>query len=605
MWPLKTIGDFMLKLPQFQSRTLIAAMVLGLSACGGGTDSTSSPGTGLVATNTRISGTAASGAPIIGKVTVKDSLSAQKTVDIEADGSYTVDVAGMTGPFIFRATGNVGGREISLVSIASADDLGKTINITPFTDLIVANIAGKAAAKFFDAPDFSKLSATEVDAARNQLTARLQPILAALGVEAGFDLLRSAFKADHTAFDAVMDVVKVSVDPETNKATINDLVNNQQIEDDLSKKDDHTALPTPVTALAGTITDLVAINRVLDTITEFFTTSVPAADNPALLNLFTKDYLDDGSTREEFLSSNNLLSVENIGLKLLSAVILKRDGDNKIWITLSGISKTGESFGETVLFKKGDDSVWRMAGNRRLASIHAQAINSRSTYNVQNVFERQLEFGVDSDASNTIQYITITGPGLSTPLGLIRSTSAGPANFNVEGYVYSTSWVRDCVGQGIVGPCVDFTQVPNDAVYTVTYFDKKGGTAKPQIDTLVLPRPPVSNADAAANVNAWFGTPALDKFLPLSYKTLADGNGITIAWTNATNSAYRPSHVGFSAQESTQNGITFHEDLNGTETLKLLGTWSGSAPTTTPNFWIFTTGPFNRKFVTNAPYPGN
>ena len=42
------------------------------------------------------------------KVTVKDSLGAQKTVDIEADGTYRVDVADMTGPFLFRAAGTVG-----------------------------------------------------------------------------------------------------------------------------------------------------------------------------------------------------------------------------------------------------------------------------------------------------------------------------------------------------------------------------------------------------------------------------------------------------------------------------------------------------------------
>jgi hypothetical protein len=601
-------GDMKMKLTKL---ALACALTSALAACGGGGSDSSSdsasitpPGTTTAAASTKISGTAASGAPIIGKVTVKDSLGAQKTVDIEADGSYTVDVAGMTGPFMFRAAGNVGGRDVSLVSIATAADFGKTINITPFTDLIVANIAGKAAAKFFDAPDFSKLSATEIDAARNQLTARLQPILTALGVNAGFDLLRSAFKADHTAFDAVMDVVKVSVDPETNKATIKELVNNTQIEDDLSKKDDNTPLPAPVAPLAGTVTDLVAINHVLDTITALFATSVPAADNADLRNAFTADYLDNGSTLTEFLSPNGLLSVENIGVKLLSAVILSRDGDSKIWITLSGTETNGKAFHDKVLFKKGTDGVWRMAGNRRLADIHVQAVNSHWMNNTQNVFERNLDFWVGSNASNTIQYVTIAGPGLKTPLGLIRSTTVSGSNFNVDGGQNQGSWVRDCASQGAVDPCVDFTQVTNDAVYTVTYYDNKVNVNPLGTDTLLLPRPPVSNADAQANVNAWFATPALDKFLPLFYNTLADGNGITIAWTNPTDSAYHVDNVGF----NTQN-INFHQDLIGTETSKLVGNWSGAAPTATnnssPNFWINTKGPFNREFVTNAPYPGS
>ena len=65
-----------------------------LSACGGGGGGSASTAT----PSTLISGTAAAGSPIIGKVTIKDSLGAQKTVDIAADGKYTVDVAGMTGP---------------------------------------------------------------------------------------------------------------------------------------------------------------------------------------------------------------------------------------------------------------------------------------------------------------------------------------------------------------------------------------------------------------------------------------------------------------------------------------------------------------------------
>ena len=54
-----------------------------LTACGGG-----GGGGGSVATpSSVISGTAAAGSPIIGKVTVKDSLGAQKTVEADIDGT--------------------------------------------------------------------------------------------------------------------------------------------------------------------------------------------------------------------------------------------------------------------------------------------------------------------------------------------------------------------------------------------------------------------------------------------------------------------------------------------------------------------------------------
>ena len=140
-----------------------------LTACGGGGGGGSAASPSSV--SSVISGTAAAGSPIIGKVTVKDSLGAQKTVDIALDGSYRIDVAGMTGPFLFRAAGTVGGRDIALVSAATSADVGNTINITPFTDLIVANIAGVAAEQYFASnPSADKLNAAELSAATTTLT---------------------------------------------------------------------------------------------------------------------------------------------------------------------------------------------------------------------------------------------------------------------------------------------------------------------------------------------------------------------------------------------------------------------------------------------------
>ena len=162
--------------------SLIAAAALTACGGGGGSDSPLTP--------QPISGTAAAGAPVIGTVTVKDSAGVTKTTAIATDGSYSVDVAGMTGPFVFLASGTVGGRTIEMVSAATAADVNKTVNITPFTDLIVANLAGQAASSYYASPSFAKLTAVDLDAARQILTTRLRPILDALGVEAGFDLLR-------------------------------------------------------------------------------------------------------------------------------------------------------------------------------------------------------------------------------------------------------------------------------------------------------------------------------------------------------------------------------------------------------------------------------
>ena len=112
---------------------LCGSLMMGLGACNSSDDSNESnaPSVQQPSTKQEISGTAAAGAPIVGKVTVKDAKGVQKTVDIAADGKYSVDVSGMTAPFVFHAYGKVGGRDVSLVSAATSEDINKTINITP------------------------------------------------------------------------------------------------------------------------------------------------------------------------------------------------------------------------------------------------------------------------------------------------------------------------------------------------------------------------------------------------------------------------------------------------------------------------------------------
>ena len=72
-----------------------------------------------------------------GKVTVTDSLGATRTVDIQANGAYSVDVSGLTGPFLFRAVGTVAGRTVSLASAATSSACSQDVGTrTPFSRTI-------------------------------------------------------------------------------------------------------------------------------------------------------------------------------------------------------------------------------------------------------------------------------------------------------------------------------------------------------------------------------------------------------------------------------------------------------------------------------------
>jgi hypothetical protein len=100
-------------------------------------------------------------------------------VAIAADGTYSVDTDGMTGPFVLRAEATVGGRSYRIHSAATAADVGGKINITPLTEVIIANIAGQIAENYFNSGNFSGVNqaalASPVAALREKLAGTCRP----------------------------------------------------------------------------------------------------------------------------------------------------------------------------------------------------------------------------------------------------------------------------------------------------------------------------------------------------------------------------------------------------------------------------------------------
>jgi hypothetical protein len=198
----------------------VAAM-LALSACGGGGGHSDSTGTvtapGTVSTT--LTGTAAVGAPIVGSVFAIDSKGAvSPTATTNAQGAFTIDVAGMTAPFILNVTGSAGGKQVVLNSIATAP--GQTVNITPLTDLIVATASGQPAGTALaslcapvagKAPEActtvlsNATSAQKLDTAVAAVTEMIKPINAS-----STNPLTGAFVANGTGMDAVLDQIQVT-----------------------------------------------------------------------------------------------------------------------------------------------------------------------------------------------------------------------------------------------------------------------------------------------------------------------------------------------------------------------------------------------------------
>src|SRR5208282_3854716 len=187
----------------FYRSAVVLSIFIIIAGCGGGGGKAGS-GSTSGQTTPIISGVAAAGWPLSGTVTIKDSRGVEKTVTIGVSGTYRIDVTGMTAPFGLMADGAIAGAATQLYSGATQEDIGGNINITPFTDLIISNVAGEISANYYSSGNFSNLTADNLDNQDVKLQAILQPISSGVPgfPTSSIDLLRtSPFLTNNTGLD--------------------------------------------------------------------------------------------------------------------------------------------------------------------------------------------------------------------------------------------------------------------------------------------------------------------------------------------------------------------------------------------------------------------
>ena len=421
---------------------LLAVVLLTVYGCGGG----GGGGTTTLASYT-LSGTAAAGAPIIGTVTVKDSSNPfkTKTVTIAADGRYTIDVNGMTAPFMLNATGTVGGTSYNLHSAAVSTDINGNINITPLTDLIVANVAGQIASTYFATGNFSALTAAELAGQETALQARLQNVLSAVpgGVGAAIDLLRSSFATDHTGLDAALDVLRVAVDPTTVTATITNIIDNQQIIDNLASQVDNSVIVA--TNVGVGLTELQQIVAGFNAFGSLFATSLPAPNNATLLALFDTNFLLEGQNTAEFLAEittdPTLIGVQFTNISLVPGSMTPVEAPTTAKIVFTVIQGGGNGFPvEFTVNKVGD--AWKMAGDRRIAQANAMSFARLQDVFINNVLQTNY---IDTGLTFEIKAPTVTGLnsiGAVVPDGVSYYAIVTGAGLPVAGALYVSDFAQ-------------------------------------------------------------------------------------------------------------------------------------------------------------------
>ncbi len=536
-----------------------------LSACGGGGGG-SGGGSGST-----IGGTAAAGGPIVGTVTIRDSSTPfpeERSVLIEADGSYEIDVSDLIPPFMLRADGTVGGRSYSLYSAAATPDIGGTINITPLTDLIIANIATQLAQDFFDNnDDFSIFTPEALSAAENALQAKLQLYLSSFGLEASIDLLRASFAADHTGFDLALDFIMVTFDADTNIATLVNLITQQQVLDDLSSQTDLEQMPDPGVDMLDAIDDFTQIIVQFEKLSDFFATGLPAADNANLRALFTGNFLFDGENLDQFLGE--ITTDPNlVGAQFRVGALESLEGSVAV-VAFDVFDVGGNSVAEEDLHFQMNKvgPTWLIAGNQRIA--FAEVFTS-ARYSVNNNpgIDTGLQVEIQDEGGFGIDYAIVTGAGLPATAGGANGSSAGLLLVNqvsnnsfriaAPGAAYNginTTMISAGHNDYVMGDPTIATLTDNES-YTIRLYEDNATPANLFDDELLatyfsnLGKRPYLNSELSTSKFATITT------TPAEIQAFAENGGnLTVRWTLPAGT--RSSEVGFF-----RNGDNNHDDID-------------------------------------------
>ncbi len=157
-----------------------------------------------------ISGTAAVGSPLKGTVTIKGSTGKTVQGKSDANGKFSIDITGLTAPFLIMAQDDLG-----LSTVFSVCEEPGHANVSPVTSAIVA-MMGIDLDQLKTAMGTSakiEVDASKIEDAKTKMMDVLIGVMAndpALkGALEGFDPLGGEFSADGSGFDRVLDLVKI------------------------------------------------------------------------------------------------------------------------------------------------------------------------------------------------------------------------------------------------------------------------------------------------------------------------------------------------------------------------------------------------------------
>lgn len=484
---LKTVGELLV------AATAVGALIAG---CGSGKDGTS---TVAKATVSSISGTAAAGAPVSkGIGYALDAVTGTQIPFVTGtDGSYSVNLNGYTGPFLLHVRGiTSGGSPLNLYSLASSANIGKTVNVTPLSDVVVGYAAGKTTATLETA---CTANLAGCPALLNGIIANLAlsnsnirgaipaAVLQAFGVDpTTFNAITTSFAATHSGVDGLLDALQV-VPPVTagttyainlNGATPTPLATVPVAGTGTAPTTLATTLTATspaiiqaanlATALAEVQAQVAAFNQNMTAAAPGFPTAatISAGLDPAfLMNSW------NGATFASMVSAGKALpaggqiisgaeapySGAPWGTATAPAASVTFDANNcvtSLWTYLgsSGLVTGMLKFNKTISNPTGCAGTWKNAGNQAQYMVELTPLYTKRTGTGATTYTTGFQLNTKADdtvrAVGAYATVTITGPGL-TNQGNFAAKGTGVATTVPVTLVPPAGFTAAKVGQGI------------------------------------------------------------------------------------------------------------------------------------------------------------
>jgi hypothetical protein len=263
-------------------------------------------------------GTVAQGAPIAGAaLTLEDSTGNSATATTASDGTYSVNTMGFVPPYLVQVQIPNGGG--NLYSVSADNGMSTTINVHPYTDLLVRAYYGSqglTADAAFASPSPSAPNPATVQILQNQITDLAQLWLNKASVSSSFNMISGTFAANGSGLDQVLNWTTVNTSnltvtitdqttTQTSTITFNPSTSTVTITSTTSNNNGTTSTTASALVPAGS-SQQTALSGIMATVTAMLNTSNSQGGQltaAQVLPYLAPDLLQDGLNQAQYAAA--------------------------------------------------------------------------------------------------------------------------------------------------------------------------------------------------------------------------------------------------------------------------------------------------------------